>query len=121
MEKDPMDILTDGIIEGMGGVEFLETVLKIVVKKFVMKNKEYSRGGDKFSNFIKAGALDGESPERALKGMWKKHVVSICDMVEDIDRDNFCAREDVWLEKITDNIVYSILLYGLVDRRLNNE
>lgn len=48
------------------------------------KHKEYSRNNDKLHKFKQAGIIDRESPERALWGMFKKHLVSIQDMVKDM-------------------------------------
>jgi len=49
----------------------------------ISKNKEYARGGDKLSNFKKAAGCQGITPEQALKGMWIKHIVSVCDYIDD--------------------------------------
>ena len=80
------------------------------------KAEEYSWDGDRLSNFKKAGALQGCTPEAALLGMLVKHWVSICEMVDDLSRGKDWPRE-VWWEKLGDNINYSYLLEALLEER----
>jgi len=82
----------------------------------IVKGKEYSRDGDRLHNFKTAAAIDGETPEQALWGMAKKHVVSVRDMVNDIERGIVPSRK-MLDEKITDWINYGLLLEGLVEER----
>ncbi len=78
------------------------------------KHKEYSRNDDKLHNFKVAGRIDDETPERALWGMWKKHIVSIRDIINDLPD----LPDDVTLvDKISDNINYSVLLEALLTER----
>jgi hypothetical protein len=81
----------------------------------VKKGAEYARG-DRLSNFKKAGAGQGCTPERALIGMMDKHRVSIYDLVDDLE-EGLIAPQGVWDEKIGDNIVYLFLLEALVRER----
>lgn len=80
------------------------------------KAKEYSWDGDRLSNFKKAGALQGCAPEAALLGMLVKHWVSICEMVQDLGQGKHWPQE-VWQEKLGDNINYSYLLEALLEER----
>lgn len=74
-----------------------------------IKGYEYSADGDRLHNFKVAAALPGESLERALAGMMKKHTVSIYDMCySGIDYPL-----DLWQEKITDHINYLLLLWAV--------
>jgi hypothetical protein len=91
------------------------------------KNVEYSRGGDKLHNFKKAGRIDSESPERALWGMFKKHLVSVQDIVNDIENEYRRLDPDSYIklpeplilaEKITDSINYFVLLEALITERI---
>ena len=76
-------------------------------------------GTDRLASFKKAGAIQSQSPEEALRGMWAKHLVSVCDMCA--HPDDFAM--DVWNEKITDTINYALLLKALLVERedRNNE
>lgn len=83
------------------------------------KDKEYSRNGDKFHNFKIAAAMDGITPERALRGMWLKHLISIKDIIDDLDI-GILPDQKILDEKITDNINYLLLLEGLIKERSEN-
>lgn len=80
-----------------------------------IKAEEYARG-DRLSNFKRAAAMLGSTPERALVGMMAKHWVSILDMVDDIEKD-ISHEPSVWNEKIGDSVNYLILLEALVIER----
>lgn len=79
----------------------------------ITKSEEYSRNNDRLHNFKRAAAIDGTTPARSLWGMWKKHIVSIADMIDDIDAGKVPS-EAMVAEKLGDNINYSILLEGLI-------
>ena len=65
----------------------------------VEKAKEYSRNGDRLHNFKRAADMDGTTPTRSLWGMWKKHLVSIADMIDDLD-DGKVPSESMVAEKL---------------------
>jgi hypothetical protein len=96
--------------------EAFNRVLNERIKKMTAilgeKAKEYARG-DRLSNFKKAAMMMDTTPENACRGMWAKHVISICDLINDSD-----AGKDVpmamWQEKIGDAINYLVLLEALV-------
>ena len=82
------------------------------------KNAEYSRNGDKLHNFKQAAILQRcSTPEKALLGMWSKHLVSIIDIVYDLDAE-ILPDSDVLAEKITDSINYLVLLEALIIERI---
>jgi len=85
-----------------------------------LKSEEYARDGDRLHNFKTAARIDNETPEKALWGMWKKHIVSIRDMIHDIDK-GILPSESVLNEKMTDNIDYTVLLEGLIRERMNKD
>lgn len=76
----------------------------------VEKAKEYAADGDRMHNFYKAAHLDDETPEQALWGFLKKHIISLADMVKSGD-DYPLA---VWDEKLGDFLNYGFLLKALV-------
>jgi len=82
----------------------------------IAKGEEYSRDGDRLHNFKTAAAIDNETPEQALWGMCKKHVVSVRDMIKDIER-GIVPSQKMLDEKITDWINYGLLLEGLFGER----
>lgn len=81
------------------------------------KAYEYAQEGDRLYNFRRAADLEGEEPEMALRGMLTKHVVSVYDIVDDIEfNDNLPTKEHLD-EKITDCINYLMLLEALIEER----
>lgn len=101
-----------------------EKVFKERVQKsmnvLVAKSVDYSRGGDKLHNFKRAGALLQSSPEKALVGMLTKHIVSVLDMVDDIDKGKYHPLS-IWDEKLGDAVNYLFLLDALIAERNNKE
>ena len=77
-----------------------------------VKNTEYKNDNDpdRFHNFRVAAELQGCTAKQALAGMMAKHSVSIYDMCQ----GGTYAR-DKWIEKITDNINYLVLLRGMIE------
>lgn len=88
-------------------------------KTLLFKGAEYSRDGDRMHNFRTAAVIDNETPERALWGMLKKHIVSVRDMVADVDQGKLLAAALID-EKITDWINYGLLLEGLLQERIGS-
>lgn len=80
------------------------------------KAEEYADGGDedrdedRLHNFRVAAALMGCNNRQALAGMLSKHIVSIFDLIREED----CADQAVWDEKIGDAINYLVLLQAVV-------
>ena len=92
------------------------------------KNKEYASDIDKLHNFKRASAMENCSPEKALIGMWAKHIISILDIVDKLDKEDakynghaICQPLKVTIplveEKIGDAINYLILLEALIKER----
>ena len=91
------------------------------------KNKEYASDIDKLHNFKRAGAMENCTPEKALVGMWAKHIISLLDIVDKIDANEeeeltkICLGDgltkEMLEEKIGDAINYLILLEALIKER----
>jgi len=81
------------------------------------KAKEYARE-DRLHNFKQAGKIANMTPELALKGFLMKHLVSIFDMIDEVEIVEHPRSQ--WNEKIGDSINYLILLEALIVDR-NNE
>ena len=83
------------------------------------KSAEYSTE-DKLHNFKAAAALDGETPEQALWGMVKKHLVAVIDAVGWTAKDGDARLTREFLdEKIGDCINYFVLLEALFVERID--
>ena len=103
--------------------EFLKLVadrLEKIQETLGRKGKEYARG-DRLSNFKRAASIQRMSPEKAWLGIWAKHLVSILDMIDDIEQGCSNAPMELWDEKIGDSVNYLILLEGLVWERIRHK
>lgn len=96
------------------------TVTRNIKSTLVTKGSEYARG-DRLSNFKRAGELSHSTPEMALRGMLTKHIISIYDMIDDLENGKKLTPNDwwVWNEKIIDSINYHILLRALLTERFH--
>ncbi len=89
-------------------------------KVLAAKREEYAADGvstDRLQNFKRAGAMDNESPEKALWGMLKKHLISISDIITEIEAGKLPSHEKLF-EKGIDVCNYIYLLEGLVCERI---
>ena len=106
----------EGLIMNHNSQEQFEKVLQnrclSMRKTLSIKAEEYSKGSNRYHNFNVAARILGTTPEKALLGMWMKHIVSVLDMIaEEKPMD-----EKVIDEKIGDLINYAVLLEGLWKR-----
>lgn len=85
-----------------------------------LKRSEYAKGKDKLYNFKRAAEIQRCTPERALWGMYVKHLTSVQDIVESIEQGEV-PNTVVLIEKITDSINYHLLLEGLILERLKKK
>ncbi|NMC10240.1 MAG: hypothetical protein GYA39_04580 [Methanothrix sp.] len=81
-----------------------------------IKAKEYGTT-DRLHNFKMAAAIQGVEPETALLGMWAKHLVSVIDIIHDIEQHGKLPTKELLSEKITDSINYLLLLEALIEER----
>lgn len=80
------------------------------------KGGEYATDHDRLHNFRRAAAIQRITPERALIGMWSKHLVSILDMIDRMDEGDI-PPETLVAEKFTDAINYLLLLEAMIEDR----
>lgn len=81
------------------------------------KAEEYASDTDRLHNFKAGAAMFQCTPERHCAYLMSKHLISIFDMVRDIDMGILASRAQ-WEEKLGDAINYLILLEALVRERL---
>ncbi len=102
--------------------ELVERETKRMKDVMCSKSADYSADDDKLFNFKLAAELDGVSPIEALRGMWLKHRTSLRQGLDELIDGKPCRSEDWWIEKLTDDRNYSILLQALlVEKYFNNE
>lgn len=100
--------------------KLLDEIIKRTTSVLASKSAEYSTVNDKLHNFKRAGKMLQCTPEKALVGMWTKHIISILDIVDAIDNNQGFIDEDYdeviakVEEKITDALNYLILLEALI-------
>lgn len=83
-------------------------------KLLLSKGEEYSREGDRLHNFKSSARIDNTTPSRDLWGYWKKHITSLKDMVDDLDKGIFPSQKLID-DKLSDMINYSLLFEGIIE------
>jgi len=102
--------------------EFMDFVIEKHIKGVMCKKSaEYARGEDKLHNFKKASQMRGLPPEECLRGMKLKHDVSIDDMLDDLINPDKEYSQELWQEKLHDEINYLFLLWALLYERYDWE
>lgn len=95
---------------------FLKQKLREIEAKEELKRGEYSTTGvialSRFEHFHKGASLEGIPVHQVLRGMMAKHTLSIYDMLAKADINAF--PESLWEEKIIDNVIYLLLLLGII-------
>ena len=98
--------------------KLLDRRLKLIREVLNTKAGEYASDRDRMHNFKVAAKLVStpETPEQALWGMLRKHLVSVIDMI-DMTGQGECPSEAKRDEKIGAAINYLALLEGLLVER----
>lgn len=92
----------------------IQDMMAYCYQLLLRKHREYANEDD-FHNFRCAAKLQGVTPEQALIGMMDKHVVSVHDLVNSAAEGRLIT-EELWREKISDNINYLLILWAMVTR-----
>jgi hypothetical protein len=99
----------------------IQNRLDYVKDLLLVKGKEYVRNKDVFHNFNVGAAFTGECREKVLWGFLLKHIISIQDMINDMNNNrDFIPSESLVSEKITDNILYLLLLEASINDKRDN-
>ena len=97
--------------------ELVERETKRMKDVMCSKSADYADGTDKLFNFKLAAELDGISPIEALRGMWLKHRCSLRQALDELLDGKDCRPEAWWIEKLTDDRNYSMLLQALLTEK----
>ena len=97
----------------------LNNRLFLIEKTLGSKADEYASNVDRLHNFKRMAEFERITPEKALLGAWAKHVVSIVDLILDVENKPLNLK--LCNEKIVDGINYLILLEALIIERNQNE
>lgn len=92
---------------------------------------QYDNKNDVFKTFNEAAELQEILPEQALFGMMAKHIGSIRNMLDKVEKDIYSMTVndaegaeyslDIWKEKIGDNITYLLILYAMINSRIDEQ
>jgi hypothetical protein len=93
--------------------ELMKNRLETCAKTLQTKAEEYATF-DRLHNFKRAALMQGCTPARALVGMWAKHLVSVLDIVDEIEGAGQSPDPEKINEKFTDCINYLLLLEALL-------
>jgi hypothetical protein len=95
----------------------METQFYIIRATDEEKRKYYAPEENRLCHFVDTGNMKKETPERALWGMWSKHIIATMYMIYDLDK-GIIPSEAILEELIKDNVLYPILLKGLIKDRI---
>lgn len=98
--------------------EILEQQLARVSSILGIKTREYATDEDQLKNIREAAKLQNIALTEAVAGMMAKHTVSIYAMIRDTTRDYPMT---MWDEKITDHIIWLILLRAVLEDDYNEK
>jgi len=99
--------------------KLLELRIADMRSSMASKSSEYASSVDKLHNFKRAGRVLSCNPQRALVGMWVKHLVSVLDIVDKTE-SGVLPSEELWNEKIRDSINYLVLLEAIIKEQIKN-
>jgi hypothetical protein len=87
----------------------------------IEKAKEYAKDeDDKLHNFNRAAQITGECREKALFGFFLKHLVSVMDIVDEMNaKSTYIPNKALVEEKIGDSINYLLLLEASIEDKRN--
>jgi len=94
--------------------EILNNRIEQIRKVLGSKAKEYAIG-DRLYNFKRAAEITRSTPEKALLGMFMKHLVSVLDLIE----GSVPLTEYMINEKIGDAINYLILCEAVLREKIS--
>ncbi len=98
----------------------VERRLELIKKILLTKRAEYAPdGGDRLHNFARASEMLRCTKEKALIGMWTKHIVSLLDIVDNVETKE--PSRELIEEKIGDAINYLILLEAMLKERIEQD
>lgn len=98
--------------------QIVEEQLALIKDVLVTKAKEYATDKDRLHNFNKAARVSGSSRERALMGFALKHIVSVDDMIDNLEEGKLPTKAQLD-EKFTDTLNYYILLKICITDRMD--
>lgn len=84
-----------------------------------VKSVEYRRNNNPYHNFNVGAKFTGESSEKVLYGFLLKHLISLQDIVNDVNEGKLPSKEII-AAKVSDIINYMLILEALIEERRNS-
>lgn len=98
-------------------MQILDKRLNAIRDLCTIKGKEYGKDDDRLCQFKKIAERQNITPEKALRVLVTKHLTAIDDHIDRISEGEVSPIEK-WDEWLGDEILYAILLEGLIVERL---
>ena len=98
----------------------IEKTLKDLETLLIKKGNEYVRNNDKFHNFNEGAKITGQTPEKVLYGFLLKHLISVNDIRNDLDK-GIIPTEFAVNEKYNDILIYFLLEKSMLMERINKK
>lgn len=92
----------------------VENRITAIRSSLVIKGMEYSRNGERLHNFKAGGSFRDKHPAVMCWDYASKQIVSLNDLIEDIEMRRDMQPWSLYEEKIKDVINYTILLEALL-------
>ena len=99
----------------------LDEQLEIIKDTLASKNKEYSIGEDRLSNFKEGAEVNSSNSLEILWGYYLKHFLSVKKIVKDYSKNGTLPTHELLQEKVTDSINYHILLKAIVTELIEED
>lgn len=99
--------------------ECIDNRLEKCKELLLVKSVEYRRNNNPYHNFNVGSKFTGESSEKVLYGFLLKHLISLQDIVNDINVGKLPSKEIIEA-KVSDIINYMLILEALIEERRNN-
>lgn len=99
--------------------QIVKDTLNQIRETLIIKGKEYRRNGNPFHNFDEGAKITSMSREKVLDGFMLKHVISVNDIVNDLDK-NILPKKSTIDEKIGDILIYMIIKKASLIDKINN-
>ena len=99
---------------------FFKKKLSEIEELILIKSKEYVRNQNRLHNFETGAKFTGQTRETVLYGFLLKHLVSLQDIVKDIELGKLPTKKLI-SEKTLDIIIYNIILHYSIEDKINNE
>ena len=100
--------------------ETIKKTLEDLENLLVKKGAEYIRNNDVFHNFNEGAKITGQTPEKVLYGFLLKHLISVNDIRNDLDK-GIIPTEFAVNEKYNDILIYFLLEKSMLIERIKKE